>query len=577
MNKEQLIPWLKKIIFTIFFVLLTLSFYQNSFNAVPESHFLTWQADSEGLVLGRIIRARQAGLRAEYNLLQRDPNWREENAFITENHVEFGGLYYGQIGLQGFVYAVMDRSLPMSNHNKLNLFYFINSLLLAIMIGLLAFWAIKHFNYLSGLGILIGGIFSHWLVLSARNMYWVVWTMLLPFIVILYLHWLETKKTNTKVYGVYFLFASFFSVFIRLANGFEFTSSILLVTLFPIFFYALRDSWNKKKIIYRVFLVGGGGFFAFVVALSLNLWQRALSLGSFSLGWNHMRENIGQRTLFFDTIDERQLIIDSLNAPVLEVIEIYMRNRILIFDYRMSELLLLCIICTLCVLLSGNRLPIISQNYKKLISLVTVTFISLLAPVSWFILGKGHSFIHTNINAILWSVPSTLLISALIGAIINYAVKDLWGYCHNSTKRILFILSCFLLFSWPLVRTYKAWEWNGNMQNIQEIRREGEQVFKRDDIRIYRFENLLLYSVSRGSDSILGRYKVHAIPLNPEDMPYGYQGHGFGYRSFNFGDRTINIPFWESNLYSIVELPTFDIEVIVTGQYENWSYDIKMH
>lgn len=576
MTKEKIMPWFKKIVFVFFFILLTLSFKQNILSVVSWNHFLIWQEGSESLVLGRVIRARQEGLSAEYNLLQRDLNWREENAFITEDYVEFGILYYSQIGLQGFVYAVVDRVLPINNHNKLKLFYFINSLLLAIMIGLISFWAIKHFNYLSGLAVLIGGSFSYWLVLSARNMFWVIWTMLLPFVVILYLHWLEAEKDGIKVYGAYFLLASFFSVFIRLANGFEFTSHILLTTLFPIFFYALRDNWNKKKLVYRVFFVGSGGFFAFVVSILLNLWQRAMSLGSFSLGWNNMRENIGYRTLFFETSDERQLIIDSLNAHVLEVIEIYMRNIILVFDYRMIELLLFCVICALCIVLSGNRLLTISENYKKLISLVVVTYISLLAPMSWFILGKGHSYIHTHINAVLWNFPSTLLIYALVGAVISYAGKDLWGCCHNFTKKGIFILSCFLLFSWPVIRTYEAWEWNTNMQSIQEIKKEGEQVFRDNEISVYLFGDLLLYSVSRDSDSIVVRHKVHVMPLNSEDMPEEYQGRGFGNRSFNFMDREINTPFWESNLYSIVELPAFDIEMIVIGQYEKWSYDIKV-
>jgi len=46
---------------------------------------------------------------------------------------------------------------------------------------------------------------------------------------------------------------------------------------------------------------------------------------------------------------------------------------------------------------------------------ISVTWFSILAPLSWFVLAKGHSFIHTHLNHILWYIPFLLLGFAYVG------------------------------------------------------------------------------------------------------------------------------------------------------------------
>jgi hypothetical protein len=64
-----------------------------------------------------------------------------------------------------------------------------------------------------------------------------------------------------------------------------------------------------------------------------------------------------------------------------------------------------------------------AQDLKqKKLALIAATWFSILAPLSWYIIFKAHSFIHTHLNNILWQMPFVLFGFAVCGL----AIKDLW-------------------------------------------------------------------------------------------------------------------------------------------------------
>jgi hypothetical protein len=60
---------------------------------------------------------------------------------------------------------------------------------------------------------------------------------------------------------------------------------------------------------------------------------------------------------------------------------------------------------------------------KKFFALTIATAVSFFAPVSWFVLAKGHSEIHKHINWILWNIPFTILGTALCGIVASGLAK----------------------------------------------------------------------------------------------------------------------------------------------------------
>ena len=56
---------------------------------------------------------------------------------------------------------------------------------------------------------------------------------------------------------------------------------------------------------------------------------------------------------------------------------------------------------------------------QRALALAAATGFSLLAPLSWFIIFKSHSFIHTFMNNIVWQMPFTIYGFALCGVFLQ--------------------------------------------------------------------------------------------------------------------------------------------------------------
>ncbi len=59
---------------------------------------------------------------------------------------------------------------------------------------------------------------------------------------------------------------------------------------------------------------------------------------------------------------------------------------------------------------------------QKAVALIIATWYSLSAPLSWIILFRPHSIIHTHVNTMGWQMPFTLMGFALCG----YVITDLF-------------------------------------------------------------------------------------------------------------------------------------------------------
>ena len=63
-----------------------------------------------------------------------------------------------------------------------------------------------------------------------------------------------------------------------------------------------------------------------------------------------------------------------------------------------------------------------AQQRKRNLALITTLWVSILAPLSWYVIFKGHSYIHTHMNHILWQMPFTFFGFAVCGV----AIKSLF-------------------------------------------------------------------------------------------------------------------------------------------------------
>jgi hypothetical protein len=64
-----------------------------------------------------------------------------------------------------------------------------------------------------------------------------------------------------------------------------------------------------------------------------------------------------------------------------------------------------------------------ASDRTKITALIGATWFAILAPLSWFVIFKAHSYIHTHMNAITWHMPFTLFGFALTGFVISNIMK----------------------------------------------------------------------------------------------------------------------------------------------------------
>ena len=565
------------IVFLVFVFVLTMAFYQNSFEIASYDQFKNWQNDSEALVLGRLIKSRQSGLTADYGFLQREPEWKDNpNRFVSGEQVDNFSIYQAQVGLQGLIFGVWDRITPQRNSQTLMQMYLINVMLLASLISMLALWSWSEFNLCAGVFIIVGCIVSPWLTFAAKNLYWVVWTMLAPFITMLCLHWSDNYKR--KISGWIFFLASFVTILIKSACGFEFISAILISIELPTIYYALKEKWDKKRYALRAILVGSGGICGFFTVFLINFWQRSMYSGSIEKAWADLVYNIDKRTGFFAT-DLTQTYQNSLEQPILKVINTYLRQgTTLVLDYRMAELILILAIATAALFASSHYCPSIAENRRKMISLSIMSYTALLSPLSWFVLSKGHSFIHTHINYILWYLPCLLLIFSLCGSIITYVINDFWNLHKHIAKRAIAVLCILLVFIWPMCRFYQTWDWQLNNQEVENVKNQGMLIYKETRHRVYLHNKTLYYIVDKNAD-ISTKFFLHLHPKNLDNLPKERIESKFDNYDFTFTGKMIKLPFWEQSYIAKVSLPDYAIDRIITGQFDGsgrlWETTIK--
>ena len=111
---------------------------------------------------------------------------------------------------------------------------------------------------------------------------------------------------------------------------------------------------------------------------------------------------------FFQSFDFNQMLAGS--NPYLKV----KYQTVIVVFALVSCLVLLCHF-----LFQQGKLPQLEDSIDKLMALSIALWFSLLAPVSWMIIFKGHSYIHTHMNFITWHMPFALLGFGLVGAFLS--------------------------------------------------------------------------------------------------------------------------------------------------------------
>lgn len=580
-NFKNSLCGLNWIILLLFFLLFFVSFQNNIFGAASEVFFNNHQRDSESLVLGRVQKAREHGYFADQGFIGRYGGTTiEENygAYLNNNSPSKDFVFYNQsFGLQGYFYYFLDNICDLFGVNfgveRLYFSEYVTAAILAIILTIYVFCILNIFGVVSAVLFSFLLAASQWVIVFANNLYWMFFLIMAPFVIIFYYLFMrsirESKNTEDGINSLYILV--FVLILLKCMAGYEYISSILISTIVPILFFGIKDSWSLRKIFKTAFFVGFYGLMGFFVALLIHLIKLYSVLGDWGKAFNFMWITVAKRTHGNpDAVNE--VYRASLESSVVDVVSLYWNGYAINLDELLGwggQITFGGLVFSLLILnLSISSLIFLRREFhsqRRLnVAIIVSLWFSVLAPLSWYILAKGHSYIHTHMNHVLWYVPFLLLGYVYFG----FALSVLNCFFLKNKKIPILGAILAVVFIYLVNTDLKNNESKNFYKNLTN------QIYINDDgwLKIYLKDKSIVY-VSNSCDEILSnRFFLHIYPVDEKYLSksrskYFFDNFDFAWfenEKYNYRSDYINVDY----CVAVIDLPIYPIKLIRTGQFD---------
>ena len=314
-------------------LVLTANFRWNIVGSAWPDFFAYFQQDSEALAVGRLALSDEEGPWAHTGFMglvlpasEREHKYAWQYRAFTEQ-LPYQGYegYYSQPALHTLIYYGISKLLGTQGEATLSLLYLCNSLFSALLLTLFLVWVQTLWGTGVGAGVGIGILFSQWITVFGRNLYWVFGAFYIPLVVSL---WLLEKSKNRQLSNRKIIVVLGLAMGVKcLCNGFEFISSVLVMAMIPFIFYAIDQDWGWKRFIRR-FLAGASGALAGVISvMALLSVQLSFEKGSLAKGWEFIFHSLQKRTFGSGTSFDSQ-IAQSLQSDVWTVFMQYWHGHL---------------------------------------------------------------------------------------------------------------------------------------------------------------------------------------------------------------------------------------------------------
>lgn len=458
---KQKIPQIAAgVLFTLFVLILAAGFLNNVWGTVGKKFFSDWRLFKDANFVGRLVQSEHEGLFSNAGFL----GWGDESShpdsadlvmhqyatylasrdFKTEDFK----TYNSAINFQGFLFGLLDQILKIPPHARLFFFEVITSSLTAIVLGLFAAWVYCEFGWLASLSVSGFMLLSEWITIFGGSIYWSLWAVFLPFVAISF-H-VRANQQGGKIGNNLFklIFLSVLAKF--LFNGFEYVTVVLLMVFVPLAYYALLNRW-KPADMRRVFMkaIYAEGLATITALLTLFI-QNAIVLGGAKQAVAYLLFSLEKRSIGNpDAFISSPTLRTSLTADLWGVIKGYMIGRAVNLDlgFLLARLpgweikrLEVSYQSVFIFFLSVSALCLVFQALTKrkdikLANLVIITWLSALAPLSWLVIFKAHSYLHYHLNFIIWQMPFTLLGFAMCGATFQFFIEQAHAAVFKQARR----------------------------------------------------------------------------------------------------------------------------------------------
>ncbi|WP_432669213.1 hypothetical protein [Pseudomonas umsongensis] len=557
-----------KIIFIFAFVIGLVTFQGNVLRAVDNGFFSSLDRFSQILVTGRII-AYDAGVDSQgWNLGSVKVNdvleYTEDN-LNTYNKLhqkdEVRSVVYfpyqSQYGIQGAFFLGLHKLFGIKTPGGLQ---FVNAALFSVVIALLSVLFVRVYDWKFALVFFFVMITSPWVVSFARNLYWVPFLWFLPTVFSSMLYLNRDAATSKKWILSIGVLAS---IFLKSLAGYEYLSAITIFACAPFVVGPFFRS-EKKDYIYNIRMAVWVGLLCvlgFMCAIIIHAGMRGDSVLDGIA--NIIEQDVKKRT-YGDPAGFDPILRASLTASVADVLGIYWWKWATPLFAGISAIFLnvgvAFVLAGACYSLAKRRV-----SDAKVFALVVIT---LLCPLSWFVLAKGHSFVHVQLNYVLWYFG---FIQALTYAAI-ILVPAMFADGYRLLKRGSFIdkaimaaLAC-AIFSLVWVLHVKQ----KDIEHEQFLALSVDSFEVGSGVKVFLFQNNEMAIIKEKCDAadFTKMFFVHAFPESAE----GKKGIVEGMLNLDFKVDSGNknntfLSKYYGSCKAVLKLPNFGLAKIAIGQY----------
>ncbi len=412
-----------------FLLLLFLNFGFNLFNVVDQPFFEGFQRDSESLAIGKLVVSREKGIFYKGgfmgSILPKDStiDKKEYQYKLFRKEVKVEGdfeysTYNSQIAGQGLVMSVVQKLTTANPIRLFNFFRLSNAFFTALIFVLFLHWVRLELGAFVEIITFLGVFFSTWIIVFSSNLYWVLWAFYVPFISVLYLY----RKRNLS-HIIIFMITSIALLIKFFFTGFEYVTTVLIMSFIPIIYYGIYYEKSNNKILKEIV------FFTLAVVLAVIINFVVLDIQIANSG-------VGDSNYLIDTFLSRTWgnTFERPDYDIVIVLKKYLGKHIFSFSFLSKlnipsglNLLLILPLFLIIIFVFYRRCIFISRKYK---ALFVLTILSFFAPLSWFIFFKGHAVFHGHMNNIIWSMPYNLFVLMIIGILL----KEFFSNFKKSTS-----------------------------------------------------------------------------------------------------------------------------------------------
>ncbi|MDR1153405.1 MAG: hypothetical protein LBL04_01740 [Bacteroidales bacterium] len=427
------------------FILLALAFNFKMNIAGSASFFNNFQYDGESLVVGRLILSERNNIFDHARFLGwvqptpagLDPYLYQYEAYQHAYDFESYQAYYSHPAYQSLAYGVICAVTGMNGYPALDFLKWLVSIFTALLFTLFIAWVQRRWGWATAFFVFFTVCFSQWVTAFGRNLFWILGAFYVPFVFALW--YLQKYEPNDRRSIRTTFWLMFFTMLFKcLFTGFEYITTALVMSVTPWFFYAIMNRWGWKKFLQSVSVASAGALAAVVAGIACLTVQLSSVSGSISRGFKYILTSFGRRS-HGNAGEFDSFFRESLDSNLWDVLRAYWNGHAIDLSHWFDHPLWqsvgkvsfgFCVLLFLLITWVVFQSKIIRKHpvfRRQQVALAMMLWISLLAPLSWFVIFKAHSYVHTHMNHIVWHMPFILLGAAFMGSTLWFFIRNIFA------------------------------------------------------------------------------------------------------------------------------------------------------